>query len=166
MTVWTMKVVASRLEEAAATLRLLPGDSPRGYVSFWPDVVHAKKDAYGCNDPDPPRLLPSPAEITRMDEALEWLQWLERDQVQIVWLHAEKVPRKIICAQYRTSRWTMWRKWSAYLLIIANQLNKANRKLLQQRVATTLHATPATEFAIFQATIAEPHVQAMGGVRG
>ncbi|MBF0629246.1 MAG: hypothetical protein HQL91_13600, partial [Magnetococcales bacterium] len=91
---WNPKMVAERMAEAASTLRRLKvsGLKPQGYGNSWPDIVHEFSEAYGYNDLVI-RLGPPTADaITRMDETMEWLQWLEIDQIRLVWLHAEDVP--------------------------------------------------------------------------
>ncbi len=77
----------TRLIEAADALRRLSmlGIKPGGLRAQWPDVVHRVEEAYGWTAARmrPPR--PSPAQITRMDEALRWLLWLDVDQRKVVW---------------------------------------------------------------------------------
>ena len=76
-----------RLVEAADALRRLSmnGMKPTGLRSQWPDVVHRFEEAYGwtATRMRPPR--PSPSEITRMDEAIGWLLWLEGEERKLVW---------------------------------------------------------------------------------
>ena len=74
-----------RLIEAADALRRLSmnGVKPTGLRSQWPDVVHRFEEAYGAERMRPPR--PSPAEITRMDEAIGWLLWLDGEERKLVW---------------------------------------------------------------------------------
>ena len=77
----------SRLAEAADALRRLSmnGIKPSALRSQWPDVVHRAEEAYGWTSERmrPPR--PSPAQITRMDEAIRWLLWLDGEERKIVW---------------------------------------------------------------------------------
>jgi hypothetical protein len=77
----------SRLAEAADALRRLNmhGIKPSGLRSQWPDIVHRTEDAYGwtAERMRPPR--PSPAQITRMDEAIGWLLWLDAEERKLVW---------------------------------------------------------------------------------
>ncbi|MBF0098378.1 MAG: hypothetical protein HQM04_11470 [Magnetococcales bacterium] len=128
---WTAKMVAARMEEAVRTLRLLriSGLKPRGYVSSWPDVVIDLADASGQDEVKLRLDPPTPEAITRMDEALRWLCWLEPDQARLVWMHAEGVPRKTICAKVGMSRAKAWRSWAAALMTIASAINvgKARR---------------------------------------
>ncbi len=76
-----------RLAEAADALRRLSmnGIKPSGLRTQWPDVIHRVEEAYGWTGERvrPPR--PSPAEITRMDDAIRWLLWLDADQRKVVW---------------------------------------------------------------------------------
>jgi hypothetical protein len=94
---WTQDQVRERLSEAAWVLRRLPlpkRGKPPQLQAAWPDVVHDWL-GYGWSLARAPRLPPTAAEITRLDECLGWLHWLTRDQRLIIWA--------------RANRWT-WRK--------------------------------------------------------
>ncbi len=124
---WDGKMVAARMEEAADIMKRLPatGLRPAGYVSSWPPVLQEFWEAYGWNDLKV-KLGPPPSEaIDRMDEALEWLRWLEPDQVRLIWLRAERVPWKLIMTRIGVSRATAWRMWAAALMVISTRLNLA-----------------------------------------
>ena len=91
-------VIETRLKEAVKMLercRLERHDIPDKVRSAWPDVVRQIADAYGYEgDPDHEKILkdtekqkrqregainraaPSPAELDRMDEALQLLWWV------------------------------------------------------------------------------------------
>jgi hypothetical protein len=58
-----------------------------------------------------------------MDEALRWLRWLELDETRLVWLRAEGVRWKLICARFGIGRTTAWYRWSGALTKIAARLN-------------------------------------------
>ncbi|MBF0185450.1 MAG: helix-turn-helix domain-containing protein [Magnetococcales bacterium] len=130
---WTPKMVASRLEEAANTLRRLPmaGVTPAEYGSTWPDVIHDAMEAYGW-DAATIRLGPPSAEaISRMDEAMEWFRWLDdKDQVRLVWLRAVGAPWKVITFRYACDRTTAWRKWNIAILTIMSKLNGKNYRYI------------------------------------
>lgn len=118
--------VEARMEEAATTLRRLPnprGSGPRGFRSSWPEYVREAKHAYGYHEPRL-RVLPSPAQIDRMDEALLWLQFLKPEDARIVWMRAERAPWKEVCIQAACVRQTAWRRWVAALHTIARTLNR------------------------------------------
>lgn len=90
--------VAARLEEAFATLRLVPDDDLRHLArqkprATWPGYVRTVQEAYGYNGDPQRRYGPkereswdrkpdaTPEQIGRMNEALSWLVWLsERDR--------------------------------------------------------------------------------------
>ena len=103
---WDVEMVAARLEEAAETLKRLPmtGLKPREYGDAWPTVIHDAMDAYGW-DEAVVRLGPPSAEaITRMDEALQWLRWLEPNDARLLWLRAVRVPWRVIQQRFGRSR--------------------------------------------------------------
>ncbi|MEO5351227.1 MAG: DUF6362 family protein [Magnetococcus sp. YQC-3] len=85
-----------------------------------------------------PRLSPSPDAITRMDEALLWLRWLKPEQARVVWLYAEDVPRKILCARVGMSPSKAGRVREVALSVIASMLNAGNeaQKMAENREDT------------------------------
>lgn len=120
---WTPVMVEERFEEAAATLRRLPSVRVRGYVCTWPPVIREFYEAYG-SEPARVRLgPPTAAAITRMDEALEWLKWLEADDVRLVWARACGLPWKLLCFRFGAGRTTLWRRWSMAMIAIAARLS-------------------------------------------
>ena len=121
---WTPKLVEERFEEAALTLRRLPEVRVQSTRSAWPPIIRDFWDGYGA---DPARLHlgpPSAAAIDRMDQALEWLRWLETDDARIVWLRACDMRWKAICWRFGADRKTLWRRWVAALTLIAGRLNR------------------------------------------
>ncbi|MBF0424609.1 MAG: hypothetical protein HQL66_02145 [Magnetococcales bacterium] len=128
---WTPKLVADRLEEAASTLRRLPvaGLKPREYGNAWPTVIHEFCEAYGWNEAVV-RLGPPPSEaITRMDECLDWLRWLEAEDVRLVWSRATRVPWKLIQRQLGVARSTAAARWTAAIMQIVAILNLPGNKM-------------------------------------
>ena len=77
----------SRLAEAADALRRLTmhGIKPSALRSQWPDIVHRTEEAWGWTAERMRPARPSPAQITRMDEALRWLLWLDAEERKLVW---------------------------------------------------------------------------------
>ncbi|MEO5334165.1 MAG: DUF6362 family protein [Magnetococcus sp. YQC-5] len=125
-TQWTPKMVRDRINEAAKTLRLLQvtGLRPIGYGSSWPDIVHDPNEAFGWN-PTKVRLgPPTPDAITRMDEALIWLLWLDPEQIRLVWLHADGVERKKIQIILGVGNTKLWSMWAAAIMNIVTMLNR------------------------------------------
>lgn len=132
----TPRDIEDRLEEAALTLRRLPnpaGSGARGYGSSWPDYVHEAKHAYGYEKARM-KVVPTPREIQRMEDALEWLMLIggETEQAaidnrRIVWMRADGYRWRQICIQIGCVRSTAWRRWTAALVTISNRLNKRHK---------------------------------------
>lgn len=84
---WDREEIRHRFTEAASTLRRLPlpkNSRPARFKTAWPDVCYDWL-AYGWMPTRSPRIPPTPLEISRMDEVLDWLHLLTRDQRLIVW---------------------------------------------------------------------------------
>ncbi|MBF0140243.1 MAG: hypothetical protein HQL74_08180 [Magnetococcales bacterium] len=126
---WTPKMVADRMEEAAKTLRRLPGQTIQGCRAFWPDIIHEFSEAYGWDKPVARLGSPPPDAITRMDECLDWLRWLEPDATRLIWLRAEGTPWKLIMKRFGIARSTASSRWSAAIMQIVAILNIQKRKM-------------------------------------
>jgi hypothetical protein len=75
-------------------------------------------------EPEPMRLPPpSPAAISRMEEALLWLRWLEAEDAKLVWARTNRTPWKAVCWQFGFARATAHRRWLYGLSVIAWRLN-------------------------------------------
>jgi len=115
-------------EDAARTLRRLPnppGSGPKGYSSAWPDYVQDARHAYGYNEVRM-RVIPSAADIARMEQCLDWLRLVSPDDAKIIWLRAEGHRWRYVCIQAGCVRQTAWRRWVAALATIAKKVNGAN----------------------------------------
>ena len=74
--------------------------------------------------PTPMRLPPpSTAAISRMEEAITWNRFLERDDAQLMWARAEGAPWKELCYRFGISRPTAHRRWEYALSVIVWRLN-------------------------------------------
>ena len=123
MNSWTIELVEERLVEAADVMRRLPPVRVPGYFSTWPRALVEFSDLVG-QQPEPMRLPPpSPAAITRMEEALLWLRWLEVDDAKLVWERADRRPWKAICWQFGIARATADRRYRHGLSVMAWRLN-------------------------------------------
>jgi hypothetical protein len=111
-------LVADRLVEAADVLARLPKERVRGFYDLWPRVV---MEPSGCARP----AAAAPEAIDRMDEALDWLMWLQPQERRLVWLRAEGLPWKRITHRLAIGRTTAWQRWTIALLKIATRLNAA-----------------------------------------
>lgn len=126
---FTARKIEDRMEEAALTLRRLPnppGSGPKGFGQSWPEYVHDAKHAYGYHETRM-RVIPSAAEIQRMEECIDWLRFIGPEDARIVWLRAEGWRWRQVCIQAGCVRQTAWRRWVAALQTIANHLNKQNK---------------------------------------
>ncbi|MBF0590253.1 MAG: hypothetical protein HQL53_14120 [Magnetococcales bacterium] len=124
---WTPKMVAERLEEAAATMKRLPPVGPRKLQSQWPTIIRDYWESYGYDRARVHLGPPSALAIQRMDESLEWLKVLEKRSAQLIWSRAERLPWKLIMRMLGVSRATAWRYWMAALTEIAQKLNQSSK---------------------------------------
>lgn len=119
-TAWTSWDAEQRLIEATRTIRRLPAGEwarlGRLRVS-WPSYVHDREIVYGWEAAKAPRIRPTSAEITRMDEAMAWMAELmgpgtideQRDRLpsdtaRILWLRSGHATWKEI-AEARFDVW-------------------------------------------------------------
>jgi hypothetical protein len=123
MTDWTRERVEERLSEAADVMRRLPPVRVQGYYNLWPKVLHEFADLVGQEPPRLKRPPPAPEAISRMEEALDWLRWLEAEDAKLVWARAERTPWKMICWRFGISRATAHRRREYALSVIAWRLN-------------------------------------------
>lgn len=119
---WTPEQVEARLVEAADVMARLPPVRVQGYFNTWPGIVPEFSDLVGREPPALRRPPPLPAAITRMEEALAWLRWLEPDDAKLVWARAEGTPWKALCWRFGMSRATANRRWDYALAVIVWRL--------------------------------------------
>ena len=120
---WTTSLVEDRLVEAADVLSRLPEERVQGYFSVWPEVVRDFADMVGQTPEPMRRPPPSAAAITRMEEALEWIRFLDIDDGKLVWARAEGARWKEICWRFGIARATAHRRWRYGVSVIALRLN-------------------------------------------
>jgi len=109
--IWTVEMVEARLAEPAAVIRRLPPVRVSGYFNTWPATIVEFADRVG-QQAEPMQLPPpSPAAISRMEEALAWLRWLEPRYGKLIWARAEGTPWKLICWRFGIARATAHRRW-------------------------------------------------------
>ncbi|WP_085440268.1 DUF6362 family protein [Magnetofaba australis] len=123
---WSAQMVVDRLEEAASTLQRLPKEGPRDLKASWPQVIHDFWNAYGWDKARTRLGPPTPDAIDRMDECMEWLRWLEPEQMRLVWARAERLQWKRIMAQLGVCRETARQR---YLLAVATIAARLNQKV-------------------------------------
>ena len=106
VTEWTTNMVEDRLLEAADVLTRLPDVRVHGYYGLWPKMILQFSDLVGQEPPKLRRPPPSPETISRMEQTVPWLTWLEPRDAKLVWARAERSPWKVICWRFGISRAT------------------------------------------------------------
>ena len=140
MAEWTPACVEERLHEAADVMKRLPEVRVQGHYSVWPKMLAEFSDLVGQEPQRLKRPPPSPDAITRMEETLGWLRWLEAEDAKLAWARAEHTPWKMICWRFGISRATAHRRWQYVQSLIAWRLNgrkvpgKRSRRFLVERV--------------------------------
>jgi hypothetical protein len=119
---WTADCVADHFEEAFRTLRKLPPVKAQGYFNTWPDIVRTSREI-AAMEPQPMRVWPSAAAITRLEQTFDWVLWIEEEERKLIWSRAARVPWKQISGELGVDRTTAWRKHKLALTKIASRLN-------------------------------------------
>jgi hypothetical protein len=119
---WTAECVADHFEEAFRTLRKLPPVKVQGYFNVWPEIVRTRREI-AFMEPEPMRIRPSAAAITRLEQAFDWIVWIGIEERKLVWSRAARVPWKQISGELGCDRTTAWRRWQLALTKIAARLN-------------------------------------------
>ena len=119
---WTADDVADHFEEAFRTLRKLPPVKAQRYFGAWPQVLRTKREI-AAMEPEPMRVWPSAAAITRLERTFDWVLWIEEPERKLVWSRAARVPWKVITVEMGCDRTTAWRRWQLALTKIAARLN-------------------------------------------
>ena len=123
MSDWTRDMVEDRIIEAADVLKRLPPVRLSGYFSTWPEILRSFGDRVGAEPVPLRRPPPSPAAISRMEEAITWNRFLERDDAHLMWARAEGARWKELCYRFGISRPTAHRRWEYALSVIVWRLN-------------------------------------------
>jgi hypothetical protein len=146
---WTLALVERRFQEAIEVLRRLPNiERPGRLRSFYPTVVREREESYGWSAAEARPAVPTPAEISRMDECVDWLAWLRpaveanelpEDMHRIVWARAAGFPWPAIRRHRRlkgrgNSARTLRRHYVLALEIIRTALN-AERRVVRRPAA-------------------------------
>jgi hypothetical protein len=136
---WTPACVEARLHEAADVMARLPEVRVQGYFNLWPKVLHEFSDLVGQEPVRLKRPPPLPDAISRMEETLGWLRWLEAEDAKLAWARAERTPWKPICWRFGIAPATAKRRWQYALSLIAWKLNgrfvgtKTSRRAFMER---------------------------------
>src|ERR1700730_17181418 len=117
--IWTPSLVEERLVEAVDILRRLPNQPIRGYFNTWPQMPYQFGDLIGQETPRFKRSWPAPDAISRMEETLGWLNWLEPTDRKVIWLRASGERWKTVCWKVGLRRAASHEHWRYDLCAIA-----------------------------------------------
>jgi hypothetical protein len=120
---WTPSLIEERFVDAADVMKRLPNVRVPGHFNTWPAVMAEFADLIGREPERLRRGPPGPEAITRMEEALEWLRWLEPTDAKIVWLRASGQRWKEICWKVGLARASANEHWLYALCVMAHRLN-------------------------------------------
>lgn len=123
MTEWLIETVEVRFEEAASTGRRLPPVRVQGYFNTWPAFVRSQWEAFSADTREYRPFPPSPEDIDRMLETMQWVLWLEVEQRHLVWMRAKRYGWREIGIRFACDRTTAWRHWRFALQIVTDHLN-------------------------------------------
>ena len=129
---WNIKVTAEWFEDAVRTMRRLPPVKVQGYHSAWPPIIYSEAEKMHM-DKKPMRIKPTAFDISRMELAIDWLNWIDNpDERKLIWERAKRKPWKVICWELGVCRMTAWRKWTMALTIIITHLNNTQEANYQK----------------------------------
>jgi hypothetical protein len=120
--IWKAEDVAEHFEEAFHTLRRLPPAKVQGFSNAWPQIIRTSREI-AAMEPEPMRVWPSTAAITRLEQTFDWVLWIEEPERRLIWSRAARVPWKQITYGLGVDRSTAWRRWQLALTKIAARLN-------------------------------------------
>ncbi len=140
---WTVTMVEERFVDAADTMKRLPDVHVPGHFNTWPKMLYEFSDLVGQEPPGFTRVRPTAGAISRMEETLDWLKWLEPADRKIVWRRALGEPWKQVCFKAGLKRAAAHEHWVYALCIIAARLsgkrvpsNMSKRRFIETSLAT------------------------------
>jgi Domain of unknown function (DUF6362) len=139
---WTVMMVEERVVEAADVMKRLPDVCVPGHFNTWPRILSEFSDLVSREPTRGTRVAPSANAISRMEEALEWLKWLEPMDRKIVWLRASGMRWKNVCGIVGLGRAACHEHWLHALCLIALRLSgcRVPRNCSRRRLIAELQA--------------------------
>jgi len=122
---WNEKIVMSHLIHAASIHRRMPPIKVQGYFSLWPETL--KNDWERLYDQLNGRTTlgaPMPPEVTYHEKVMDLLSCLDRNEQQITWMRANKIPWYIVVQDLQTSQSTLQRRMRVALNRLIQELNR------------------------------------------
>ena len=118
----TPLVTLSRVKFGKDAAALMDGMKAQGFFNAWPQIVRTSREI-AAMEPEPMRVWPSAAAITRLEQTSDWVLWIDEAERKLVWSRAARVPWKQISGELGCDRTTAWRRWQLALTKIAARLN-------------------------------------------
>lgn len=126
---WNEKIVMAYLIQAASIHRRIPEVRVPGYHCLWPvtlqdnweslhDVVNGR-NTLGS---------PMPSEVTFHEEVMSWLCILSREQQQLIWMRANRVPWKVIVEEFGRCKQTLFVRVLHGLQKLVTHLNRLDKR--------------------------------------
>jgi hypothetical protein len=146
---WTVTMVEERFVDAADTMKRLPDVRVPGHFNTWPKMLYEFADLVTQAPPTFTRIRPTAEAITRMEETLDWLKWLEPADRKIVWLRASGERWKEVCWKAGLKRAAANEHWVYALCVVASRLNgkKVPTNMSKRRLIETSLATDAAKLS-------------------
>ena len=94
--------------------------------SYWPDIKYEPCEL-ARQEPQPIRLRATPDQITRMEETLTWITWINQGERNLVWLRAYRTPWRVIARETGFPKTSAQRYWHGALLKIAARLEQERK---------------------------------------
>ena len=108
---WTPSLVEECFAEAALVMRRLPDVCVPGRYNSWPRILYEFSDLVSQEPSRGTRVRPSADAISRMEETLGWLNWLEPTDRKVIWLRASGVRWKVVCGTVGLARAACHEHW-------------------------------------------------------
>lgn len=121
----TAEHIALRFEECVSTLHKLPGEKSLGYKNYWPEIHYDQREL-ARQEVQPIRLRPTPDQITRMEETLTWITWIDECERKLIWLRAYHTPWRVISRETGLARTSAQRYWQRALMKVEERLAKSS----------------------------------------
>ncbi len=120
---WTPSMIEERFVEAADVMKRLPDVCVPRHFNTWPRMLYEFGDLVAQEPPRITPVRPAADAISRMEETLGWLNWLEPIDRKVIWLRASGERWKTVCWKVGLRRAAAHEHWVYALCVIAWRLN-------------------------------------------
>ena len=103
--------LASRYREAWLTSQRLESGVYLGHTAFWPEMRGTEHESL--------KVRPSPEDVERLVECINWLTVLNDEERKLIWLRASGLDWRSIAIQSGIPRSTIHRYWHKTLLSLS-----------------------------------------------